>query len=114
MLHVSTFYVAHDNEFMGTHDANCDTFVIIAWDVDFHVQWKQLHLLTSTTFHSFRWQIDIMFTKDGIHTLVDVVIADPIWVNLFRWSYAIGGFATFEIAKKRVISTDTSLIISSL
>jgi hypothetical protein len=43
----------------------------------FHVSRKQLHTLLSTTFHSFHQQVDIWFTKDGIHTLVIVVIADP-------------------------------------
>jgi hypothetical protein len=91
----------HGNEFMGTHDAIWNTFVVIAWDVDFHVGWEQLHPLPSTTFHSFHWRVDIMLTKDGIHTLANVVIADPIWANLFHWSYAIGKFATFEIAQTK-------------
>ncbi len=28
---------AHNNECTKTHDAICDTFVAIAWDVNFHV-----------------------------------------------------------------------------
>jgi hypothetical protein len=85
------------NEHMGTHDAICDTFVVITRDVDFHVKWKQLHALLSTTFHSFHWWVDIMLTKDGIHTLVNVVIANPTWVDLLHQSYATKKFVTFEI-----------------
>jgi hypothetical protein len=44
---------ASGNECMGTHDAIQNTFLAIAQDVNFHVGWKQLHVLLSTTFHSF-------------------------------------------------------------
>jgi hypothetical protein len=37
-----------------------------------------------------------LLTKDGIHTLVDVVIADPTWTNLLCWSYIAQIFATFK------------------
>jgi hypothetical protein len=43
---------------------------------------KQLHALLSTTFNSFRQRIDIVFTKDGIHTLADIVIANPMQIDL--------------------------------
>jgi len=69
----------HNNEHTGTHDVIHDTFVVIAKDVDFHVGWKQLHTLPSTTFHSFHQEVGIVFTKDGICTLVDVVITNPTW-----------------------------------
>jgi hypothetical protein len=68
---------------MGTHDVVCDTFVAIAQDADFHVGWEQLHALPSTTFHSSCQQVDIVFTKDGICTLADVVIVDPTQIDLF-------------------------------
>jgi len=54
---------AHGNEYMGTHDVVCDTFVAIAQDVGFHVGWKQLHTLPSTMFHSSHWRVDIVLTK---------------------------------------------------
>jgi hypothetical protein len=66
----------HDNECIGTHDAICNTFVAIAQDVSFHVGQKQLHALPSTTLNSFCQQVDIGFTKNEIHTLIDVVIID--------------------------------------
>ncbi len=84
------------NEHMNTHDVIHGTFVVIAKDGDFHVGWKQLHTLPSTTFHSFHQQVGIVLTKDGICTLVDVVIANPTWADLLCQSCATQGFVTFE------------------
>jgi hypothetical protein len=75
---IHLLHCAHDNEAMGTHDVVHDTFVAIMWDVGFHMGWKQLHVVPSTMFNSSYQQIDIMFTKDGIRTLVDIVIVDPM------------------------------------
>jgi hypothetical protein len=93
----------HGNEHMGTHDAVHNTFAAIAWNINFHVGQKQLHTLPSTTFHSSHQWIDIVVTKNGIHILVNVVIVDPTWVNLFRWSYATWRLVAFKVAhaKKR-------------
>ncbi len=65
-----------------THDAIRNTFATIGWNIGFHVGQKQLHALLSTTFNSFRQRIDIVFTKDGIHTLADIVIANPMQIDL--------------------------------
>ncbi len=43
-------------------------------DVGFHVGREQLHALLPITFNFSYRQIDIVLTKDGIRTLVDVVI----------------------------------------
>jgi hypothetical protein len=59
---------AHGNEHIRTHDVIHDTFVAIAWDVSFHMGREQLYVIPSTTFNSFRWRIDIVFTKYGICT----------------------------------------------
>jgi hypothetical protein len=66
----------HGNERIGTHDAIHDTFATIARNVGFHMGQKQLLTLPSTTFNSSRRQINIVLTKDGIFTLVDIVIAN--------------------------------------
>jgi hypothetical protein len=76
-----------------THDVIRDTFATIVWDADFHMGRKQLYALPSTTFNSFCWWINIVVTKDGIRTLVDVLIVDPTWVDLFFRSCVIQGFA---------------------
>jgi len=67
----------HNNKRTRTHDVIRNTFATIARDVGFHIRRKQLHVLPSTTFNSSHRQIDILLTKDGICTLVDVVIVDP-------------------------------------
>jgi hypothetical protein len=60
-----------------THDVIRDTFAAITRDVSFYVGREQLHALLSTTFNSSHQRIDIVFTKNGICTLIDVVIVDP-------------------------------------
>jgi len=39
-------------------------------------------------FNSSRWWINIVFIKDGIHTLTNVVITDPTWTDLLSQSCA--------------------------
>jgi hypothetical protein len=68
----------HGNECIRTHDVIRDTFVAIARDFGFHVGREQLHARDSTTFNSFRRPVNIVFTKDGICTLTNVVIIDPM------------------------------------
>lgn len=69
-----------------THDAVCDIFATIAQNVGIHMWQEQLHKLPLPTFNSFCQRINLVFTKNGIHTLVDVVIADSMHVDLFPWS----------------------------
>jgi hypothetical protein len=52
-------------------------------NVGFHMGQKQLHVLPSTTFNSSYQRVNIMFTKDGICNLANIVIANPTHVNLF-------------------------------
>jgi hypothetical protein len=82
----------HGNKCMGTHYVVHDTFATIARDVGFHMGWKQLHVFPLATFNSFHQWVDIVFTKDGIHTLVGVVIANPMHADLFPWSCIIQRF----------------------
>ncbi len=42
-----------------------------------------------------------MLTKDGIHTLTNVVIADPTQVDLFPRSCATQGFSTLDVAQAK-------------
>jgi hypothetical protein len=86
----------HDNECIGTHDAIHDTFAAIGRNVGFHVWPKQLYALLSTTFNSFHQWIDIVLTKEGIHTLTDVVIVDPTQVDLLPWSCTIQRFTASD------------------
>jgi hypothetical protein len=70
-------------------------------DVGFHVGQEQLHAFLSTTFNLSYRRIDIMLTKDGIHTLASVVIANPTQVNLFPQFCAIQGFVAFDVAQAK-------------
>jgi hypothetical protein len=92
-LHVCTC-CAYGNERTWTHDAVWNTFSTIMQDVDFHVRWEQLHALPSTTLNSSYQRIDSVFTKDEIHTLANVVIANPTHVDLLLWSCITQRFAT--------------------
>jgi hypothetical protein len=42
-----------------------------------------------------------VITKDGIHTLANIVIVDPTWMDLLIWSYATQGFIAFEGAQAK-------------
>jgi hypothetical protein len=89
----------HGNEHKRIQDVICDTFVAIVWNVDFHVGWKQLHALPSTTFNFFGWWVDIVFTKDDIRTVVDIVIVDSTWAYLLARSCAIQGFVALDLTQ---------------
>jgi hypothetical protein len=52
-------------------------------------------------FNSFCWQIDIVFTKDDICTLVGVIIVDPMQADLLPWSCATQGFDAFNVAQAK-------------
>jgi hypothetical protein len=86
---------AHGNECTRTHDVISNTFVVIVWDVGFHMGWKQLHVFSFNMFNSCQW-VDIVLTKDNIHTLVNVVIVDPTWTDLLPRPYTTQGFAAFD------------------
>jgi hypothetical protein len=72
---------AHDNECIGTHDAIHNLFATNAWDVSFHVGQEQLHAFPSTTFNSSRQRVNIVLTKNGIRTLIDIITTDSTWMN---------------------------------
>ncbi len=48
---------------------------------------KKLHVLPSTMFNSSHCRANVMFTKDGICTLADVIIINPTWTNLLPRSW---------------------------
>jgi hypothetical protein len=80
---IHLLHYVHGNNHTRTYDVICDSFVAIAQDAGFHVGWKQLHVLPSNMFNSFRQWINIVFIKDGIHTLVNIVIANLTQAYLF-------------------------------
>jgi hypothetical protein len=48
----------------------------------FHVLWEQIHILSSLFLASSHQQVDIVLSFDGIRTLADVIIVDPIQAGL--------------------------------
>jgi hypothetical protein len=98
---IHLLHYVHGNEHIGTHDVIHNTFAAITWNVGFHVGWKQLHALLSTTFNSFHQRVDIVLTKDGIRTLANVVIADLTQADLLPWFYTTQGFIAFDVAQAK-------------
>jgi hypothetical protein len=95
---IHLLHCAHGNKHTRTRDAIRNTFVTIARDVGFHVGGEKIHAFPSNFFNPFcRW-VNIVFTKDGIHTLINVVIVNLMWTNFLPQSYGIKNFVTFDVA----------------
>jgi hypothetical protein len=91
----------HGNERTKAHDEIHDTFANIARNVGFHMGRKQLHALISTTFNSSCWQINIVFTKDGILTLSWNFHRRPNVSKFISWSCTTQKFATFDATQAK-------------
>ncbi len=91
----------HGNKRIGTHDTIHDTFATIGRNTSFNVAQEQLHVLPSTTFNFFPQWVDIVFSKDGICTLVEVVIVDPTRADLLPQSCATQGFTTSDVTQAK-------------
>jgi hypothetical protein len=102
---------AHGNECTWTRDVIYDTFATIMQDVNFHMGREQIHVLPLPTFNSSRQWVDNVFTKNGIHILANIVIAD-----LLPQSCTTQGFATSNAiqTRKRNFHDYTPSIDSSL
>jgi hypothetical protein len=74
---------------------------------------EQLHEFFSTTFNLSYRQVDIVLTKDSILTLVEIVIIDPMRVDLLPDLAQLKDFPPLMQLKlgKGVITTNTPLII---
>ncbi len=105
---IHLLHYAHGNEHTRTHDEVHNTFVAIAQNVGFHMGWEQRHVLWATTCASFnhvqffsRWWIDIVLTKNGIHTLANIIIVDPTQAYLFPRSCTTQRFVTFNAIQSK-------------
>jgi hypothetical protein len=98
---IHLLHCSHGNEHTSTHVVICNTFAIVAQDISFHLGQKQLHAFLSTTFNSSCWWINIVFTIDEIHILVDIIIANPMQTDLLPWSYTIQRFVTFNATQAK-------------
>jgi hypothetical protein len=73
------FCCAHGGEKIVSHDVVRDVFVSIVRDANFHVLREHTHVVRfATFFQSFHPRVNIVLMVDGICTLVDVVIVNPI------------------------------------
>jgi hypothetical protein len=97
LMGIHFLHCVHGNEHMGTYDVVHDTFVTIVQRVSFHMGWEQLHVFLLIMFNSSCWRVDIVLTKNGIHSLANVVIVDPTRANLFFQSCATEGFISLDV-----------------
>jgi hypothetical protein len=72
----------HCGERMASHDVVWDVFTTITIDVRFHVSQEQTHVLPPHALQFLCHWVDIVLLINGVHTLVDIVIVDPIQVDL--------------------------------
>jgi hypothetical protein len=79
---IHLLHCVHGNKHIWTHDVIRKAFVTITQNASFQMGQEQPHVLLSTTFNSFHWQINIVLTKDDIRTLTNIVIANPTWMDL--------------------------------
>jgi hypothetical protein len=103
----------HGNEHTRTHDAIQNIFVSIARNVSFHMGWKQLHVLPSATLNFSYQQIDVVLIKDGVCTLANVIIVNPMHANLFPWSCTTQRFVAFDATQAKEGTTMTYPPINS-
>jgi hypothetical protein len=62
---------------------------------------KQLHAFPSVTINSSHQRVNIVLTKDGIHTLVDIVIVDRTRVDLLPQSCTTQGFVASDATQAK-------------
>jgi hypothetical protein len=98
---IHLLHCVHVNECIKTYDTVCDTFAAIVYDVGFHMGWEQLHALLLNTFNSSHQRVDIVLIKDDTCTLVDIVVIDPTWVDLFFRSCTTQRFVTSDAAQTK-------------
>jgi hypothetical protein len=112
---IHLFRCVHWGKHTATHDAIQDFSTSIARDVGFHVLHKQTHVLPMPSLQLSQWQVDIVFTTNGIHTLVNVDITNPIFANLvLQVNYSWGVLQWLQLKQRLCyISTNTLRIISS-
>jgi hypothetical protein len=59
------------------------------------------YMCFSNMFNSSHWWVNIVFTKDGILTLINIVIVDPTWANLLPRSCTTQGFVASDLVQAK-------------
>ncbi len=78
LVRTHLFYCSHGAEWIASHDTIQNAFASIVKNARFHVSCEQTHVLPPPSLQFSCRQVDIVLSTNGIHTLVDVVIVDPI------------------------------------
>jgi hypothetical protein len=52
LISIHLLHCAYGNEHMGTHGVVWNNFIIIVWNVNFHISQKQLHVIFLTFLNS--------------------------------------------------------------
>jgi hypothetical protein len=68
--------------------------VVITRDAKFHVLRKQFHVLLPLALQSLHYQVNIVLSINGVHTLTNIVITNSIQIDLVSWVVLSHGIAT--------------------
>jgi hypothetical protein len=98
LIGIHLFHYAHGGKCTATHDAIQDSFTSIARNVGFHVLHKQMHVLPMPSLQWSQWQVDIVFTTNGTHILVNVNIVNSILMDLVLQVTFSGGMVAMIVA----------------
>jgi hypothetical protein len=67
------------------HNTFWDIVATIVLENKTHVEREVSHLFPC----HIRWQVDILIIRNGFHTLMDIVIVDPIHTDMVQWTLMI-------------------------
>jgi len=84
----------------STHDTLLDIVVTIVLENGAHVQKEVSHLFP----HHIQQQVDILITRYGFWTLMDVIIVDPTCINMVQWTLTMITHATLMDAEEKTWS----------
>ncbi|CAM6114091.1 unnamed protein product [Calypogeia fissa] len=73
---------SHGSEWTATHDDLCNVLAAMARDTSYHVSTEHTHVLLAVDdIPDQRWA-NIVFSRDGVWALADVVVVDSIGANM--------------------------------
>jgi hypothetical protein len=76
-MDIHFLHCVHGNNRKKTHDVVHDTFALLCTMLAFMWDENNYMHFPSNMFNSSRRQVNIVPIKDGIHTLINIVIVDP-------------------------------------
>jgi len=82
-----------------------NVFAYIIKEINLHVTLEQLHVFSSSTLQTFKWYVDIVLSKDGVHTSINIVIVIPLMQHFFVLNTFCTWFLTPAYLLFQAIST---------